>query len=1108
MILRKFAIVLSIFAVFASSFLGPARVSAQVTGATISGILTDSSGASIPNAQVSIKNEATNVTTNVTTNSDGFYTVPNLLPGTYEVILSAPGFATEVQSNIVLAVGANQVLPATMKVGQTTEKVVVTGEAPTVQLATSALGGEITGTTVRELPLNGRDWTQLATLQAGVTNVRTQASAQSATASRGNRGFGNQLTDSGHGPYQNNYRVNGIAVNDYTNTGPGSVLGVALGVDAIQEFSVLTSNYSAEYGRSSGAVINAITKSGANQFHGDAYWFLRDEGLDARNYFDTSLPPFHRNQFGASGGGPVKRNKAFIFGDYEGIRQNKSLTFHDFVPSSATRSGNLCSHPDGTCTPTAVAVDPLVRPFLALYPSPNSGIVGNGDIGVFNSSGLATLTENYVTIRGDYKISEKDALVVSWYRDEAPLSAPDALLDSTAKSSTNRQMASLEETHIFSPAFVNTARFGYSRSVGLVDQPGSALNPLAANLGLGAIPGRYAPILDVPGLTEMAGALGDASFDYHNWNSFQAYDDAFLTRGTHSLKMGFSVEREQYNVLDGFRANGNFTFPSLAGFLTNTPTSLTLLVPGTSSEVGNRQSLFGAYVQDDWHWRPNLTLNLGLRYEPTSLPAEAHNRFQALRDFFGGVPVPVKHLWDKNQTLLNFEPRVGLSWDPFRNGKTAVRGGFGIYDVLPIIWEWAFVNSAAVPFELIETQGSGLPPGSFPTGAVALVGSSLTQATVRYVGAGPGQLNPHRSYAMNWNLNIQREIAPSVTAEIGYEGSHSIHLPYTPDDYDVVLPTSTSAGFLWPCGPKDANGNCTLIGSSPRLNNNVGAIHATVWNDSASYQGLHAQVTKMMSHSFQVQGSYTWGKCIDNGPSAPLGDPFLNSPASLLFFDRHVQHGPCDFNVTHNFVLNYVWNIPTPKFGRVAKEVLGGWEVGGILTAATGTPFTLLMGGDPVGQIGSPWPEPDRLHGPGCNGNPVNPGNVNHYVKLNCFTPPTAPASFAPLCQPAAPTVAALIPNTCMNLFGNEGRNQLTGPGLVDLDFSLFKNFPIQKISESFNVQFRAEFFNIFNHPNFQAPVDNLQIFNQDGTPVPTGGAIDSTTTDPRQIQFGLKIVW
>ena len=361
---------------------------------------------------------------------------------------------------------------------------------------------------------------------------------------------------------------------------------------------------------------------------------------------------------------------------------------------------------------------------------------------------------------------------------------------------------------------------------------------------------------------------------------------------------------------------------------------------------------------------------------------------------------------------------------------------------------------------------------------------------------------------MNWNLNIQRQLFRSLTAEIGYEGSHSIHLPYTPDDYDVVLPTSTPAGFLWPCGPKDTNGNCTLIGSSPRLNNNVGDIHATVWSDSASYEGLHVQVTKTMSHGFQAQGSYTWGKCIDNGPSAPLGDPFLNSPASLLYFDRNVQHGACDFNVTHNFVLNYVWNIPAPHLGELARQVLGGWEIGGIFTAATGTPFTVLMGGDPVGQIGSAWPEPDRLRGPGCNGNPVNPGNVNQYVKVSCFSPPTAPASFAAVCQPAAPSVAAVIPNTCMNLFGNEGRNQLTGPGLMELDFSLFKNFPVKKISDSFSVQLRVEFFNIVNHPNFQAPVDNLQIFNQDGTPVPTGGAIDSTTTDPRQIQLGLKVVW
>jgi hypothetical protein len=947
---------------------------------------------------------------------------------------------------------------------------------------------------MRELPLNGRDWTQLAALQAGIVPARTQPSSGSqGTTPRGNRGFGNELSDAGHRPSENSYRINGISVVDYANEGPGNVLGASLGVDAIQEFSVITTNYTAEYGRASGAVINAITKSGTNQFHGDAFLFYRDKIFDAKNFFDTSLPPFHRSQFGGSVGGPIKKDKTFFFVSYEGIRQDKSFSFHNFVPSQAARSGSLCSTPDGTCTSKQITVDPSVAPFLGFYPLPNGSLIGNGDTGVFNTAGLAQFTENYVIARGDQKISDKDSLAVTWFRDKAPFESPDPLVNVLNELLTNRQTGAVEETHIFSSSLVNVARLAYSRSVGLNNVPVKAINPLAADHSFAAVPGGYAPILVVPGLTTMQGSLGAPSHTDHVFNSFQFYDDAFLTRGSHSLKFGFAAERMQYNVFSVSRANGSFQFPSLAGFLQNLPSSVSLSDPALTQEVGNRQTLFGVYLQDDWHWRPNLTLNLGLRYEPTTLPTEAHDKFQVVENFYGGGPVPVKTLWAHNQTLLDFAPRVGFSWDPFRSGKTAIRGAFGIFDVLPLIWQSGLNNASAVPFQFTETS-SNLPPGSFPSGAFALLGFNPMIANAAYY-----DQDPHRAYAMNWNLNVQREITPSLTVTLGYVGSHSVHESTSSDNANLVLPTLTSAGYLWPLP----------VGSGTRLNTSVGGLRAIRADGRGIYDGLHLQVRESMSHGFLAQGSYTWGKCFDYGSSQGVSDPFNNSIPSLLFFAPQVRHGLCDYNVGHNFVLNYIWDIPAPKFGGTAAQyILGGWEVGGIFTASTGTPFSLLIAGDPTGQGGDPWPFPDRLTGSGCTGNPVNAGNPNNYVKLNCFSPPVAPASFAALCQPAAPSVAAVIPNTCMNLFGNAGRNSIIGPGLVNLDFSLFKNFPVPRISESFKVQFRTEFFNVLNHPNFQSPLDNNYVFNQDGTPVGGAGSIDSTTTDSRQIQFALKVIW
>jgi hypothetical protein len=1083
-------------------------VYAQVAGATLDGTVADASGGGVPNANVSIKNTATGVVRDVVTDSGGFYSAPNLLPGTYDITVSARGFSTSLQTGLTLTVGATQALNIGLKIGRSNERVEVIAMAPGVQLVSSTLGAEVTATTIRELPLNGRDWTQLATLQPGVISVRVEAGP----SNRGNSGYGTLLTISGHQPFENNYRVDGLSINDYSNGSPGSTLGVNLGVDAIQEFSVLTGNYSAEYGRASGGVINAVTKSGTNQFHGDAYWFLRSKRLDARNYFDTTLPPFHRNQFGFSGGAPIVKNKTFIFADYEGIRQDKSDTFSNLVPSAAARAGTLCSQPDGTCQTSTITVDSKVKPYLGFWPLPNSGLIGNGDTGVFNTSGIERLSENYVTVRGDHHFSDKDSLAASWFYDKAPLTQPDPLVDVLTENFTLRQMYSVEETHIFTPALVNTARVGFNRVRALVTAPVSAINPLAKDASLGALPGRFAPELVVPGIATMDGSLGVISEDALTWSSYQAYDDAFLTRGTHSLKFGFAWEHMQDSEFSGAGANGSFTFPSLAGFLQNQPSTMTLDDPTSTRPIYVHQTLFGAYLQDDWHWRSNLTLNLGVRYEPVTLPTEAHNTFAVLTTLTSPVETPVKTLWASNQTLRNFQPRVGFAWDPFRNGKTAVRGGFGIFDVLPLSWEYTHQSTGVLPYEL-AVGSSTLSQGSFPTGAVSQIPfTDLTTVGNRYI-----EQHPHRNYAMNWNFNIQREMATNVTAAIAYVGSRSVHSPFSTDDSNMVIPTLTSAGYLWPCDqsvPGFPFTPCTgLGGPGARLNPNVGRIRATFWDNSSSYHGLQAGLAKRMSHGFQVQASYTWSKCIDMGSGSLLGDPYANSLSSLMFFNRRGRRGVCDFNITHNFVLNYLWQVPKPKFGgTVAQYTLGGWEVGGVINASTGSPFTVGVGGDPLGQNSTdPKDFASRVSGPGCS-NPVNSGDINNYLKLSCFSVPLVPASFAGGCQPAIGQDSngkpIAIPGTCMNLFGNAGRNTVVGPGLINFDFSAVKNNLIEKISETFNIQFRAEFFNILNHANFQAPLNNRILFDQNGAPVAGAGAIDTTSTPPRQIQLGLKVIW
>src|SRR3984893_5115006 len=441
----------------------PVPLPAQMVGGTLSGTVSDQSGGVVPQAAISVKNVATGITRTSTTSAAGFYSVPNLLPGIYEIKASARGFSTEVQTGVTLTVGEQQVLNFTLRVGQASQTVAVTTEAPNVELASSSISAVVNSTTVRELPLNGRSWTDLATLQPGVVPIQTQPSLSTSGSQRGHRGFGEQITIAGARPLQNNYRLDGISINDYSNSAPGSVLGGDLGVDAIEEFSVLTSNYSAEYGRTSGGVVNAITRSGTNQFHGGVYEFLRNSALDARNFFDGKIPPFRRNQFGVEAGGPIRKDKLFVFGYYEGIRQSKGISTPVTVPSVATRNGILCSAPDvGPCTgPTPIlgGVDTSVQKYLPFWPNASQIKAGtNGDLGIFNLVDQQVINENFFTTRGDDKISDKDSLAATYLGDVTPYNAPDSLNAVLITSKTNRQIATLEETHIFRPTLVNSAR--------------------------------------------------------------------------------------------------------------------------------------------------------------------------------------------------------------------------------------------------------------------------------------------------------------------------------------------------------------------------------------------------------------------------------------------------------------------------------------------------------------------------------------------------------------------------------------------------------------------------------------------------------------------------
>jgi hypothetical protein len=1079
---------------------------AQVSGGTLSGTISDPSGRAVPQAQVTVKNIATGVEKTFTTNSDGFYTAVNLLPGDYQVTISAAGFNTEVKTGITMNVGAQQTFDLVLHVGTVSHRVEVTTEAPAVEVTSSEISATVNATTVRELPLNGRSWTDLAALQPGVDTIQTQPSFTTG-ADRGNRGFGQQLTISGARPQQNNYRLDGVSLNDYANGAPGSVLGGNLGVDAIQEFSVLTSNYSAEYGKTSGGVVNAITRSGTNNFHGSVYEFLRNSALDARNFFEdptTRKAPFKRNQFGGAVGGPIIKNRTFFFVDFEGIRQSKGIAEVDVVPSNAARAGLLCSNPAGAdpsnpCTPTqlpasattdANGVDLKAKAYLPLYPVPNGSVLGNGDLATFTFAGQQIVNENFVTTRIDHRFSDKDGLFGTYLYDRTPYSSPDGMNNVLLGSTSARQIVAVEETHSFTPTFVNAVRFGFNHEAVNNNQSLKAINPVATDSSLASFAGRDAAQVQIAGTSLMPGGVGGLPTYLYDWNSYQVYDDAFVNRGTHTIKFGVAVERMLLKATALTDPSGIWQFSNVQNFLTNNPSRFQGGIVSTLSPRNIRQTIFGGYVQDDWRWRSNLTLNLGLRYEMASIPTELHGKLANLRNLTDATPHLGDPFFTGNPTTKNFEPRIGFAWDPFRNGRLAVRGGAGLFDVLPLPYQFILLVTQAAPFfEYTSIKNPGA--GTFFDGVLPPFPANKLRQTYT-------DPSPKRNYVTQWNLNVQYQLTSSLAAMAAYVGSRGVHQPFRVDDADMALPTLTSAGYLW-----DPNAS--------RLNDNYGSIRGMFYQGRSYFNALELQLAKRMSHGFQMQGTFTWGKSMDTSSATVAGDAFGNSISSLNWFDMRLTRGLSDFNVGRTLVINGTWDIATPKsLSGPARWFADGWELGTILTVSDGVPFTPTWGtgDDPaLTQNNDDWAFPNRLGGAGCQ-SLTNPGNPNNYIKTQCFAVPTAPnAAFftANNCQGGD-----LTNLQCFNLRGNAGRNILIGPGITNLDFSIFKNNHIKRISENFNVQFRAEVFNILNHANFAPPVtpDNTDIFFSDGTPTGVAGLLTRTTIPERQIQFAIKFIF
>ncbi len=1025
---------------------------AQTTTATLAGVVTDESGGGIPGTEVTVTNTDTGVKRSATADAVGRYRVSQLSPGPYEAAASVAGFETAVRRGITLQVGQEVNLGFTLKIGNVTEKVEVTSEAPLVDTSSSSVAGVVEQKRITELPLNGRDFSQLALVQPGVFSLRS-------TASSSQKGFGTRISMAGTRPEQTAWLLDGSNIRSFSNFGtPGNAAGVLLGVDAVREFQVLTSNYGAEFG-GSGGIISMVTKSGTNELHGTAYEFVRNDNLDARNFFDKKKPQLTRNQFGGSLGGPIRRDKTFIFGNYEGLRQVKGNTGTAFVPDANAHRGIL---PDGP-----VQIASSIRGFLDAYPLPNGPNIGGG-IGQYIAQKRATTRDDYVVVRADHHLSDRQTLFGRFTFDQSKSGTPNDLPVWISNVEVPTRYAAVEYERIISPVFLSTSRIAYNRTrLGsipelLIDAPKS-LYIFSEE--------RPASLSFTGGSTLFAG-IND-SFD-SAMNLYEVSQAFLVTRGAQSWKFGFTYTKQDLNARASSKRMGAAGWATLRAFLSDAPLeAMEVGVPGTTTQRSMRQSVYGAYFQNDWKIRPNLTVNLGVRYEPFTSPSEKWGRNSTVLNWRTATQYdygPNIKVWSSPASKY-FSPRIGFAWDLKGDGKTAIRGGFGIfYPVLgPPFYRSSVVKNPPYAGNIELPEGNNL--ASAPAYIRANGPARLTPAMVPdKTTFDTYQQNQDSQYEMKANLTVQRELGSNIAVSVGYLGSRSIHL--------------WSQMFANAVEPILVNGRPFVVAGSPRPNPKTGPGLARYTNAQAFYNGLQVEVKKRFSRGLQFQASYTVSKNIDNSTTGSASSDFNEGPSSQPY-DLNADRGLSALHQAQNLVINGSYLIPSPIQSGIGNSILGGWQVNSIFTAAAGTPFQVTVSGmnalDRGPTTGSQ--HPDLVAGRSFPS--LATGDPNGWIDVSAFTLP--PAGF----------------------YGNAGRNIVPGPGVMTVDFSLMKSTAVRK-SESLRVEFRADFFNLTNRSNFTSPpLNRTRVWNASNRRrVEGAGILTATSTTSRQMQFSLKLLF
>jgi hypothetical protein len=1033
---------------------------AQIVGGTISGTVKDTTGAALSGATVTVRQIETGATRTLTTGSDGRFYAPSVPVGDYSISVALASFETEHRGGISLTVAQSLQLAFVLSVEKVQQEVVVNAEPVSVNTTTQQTSGLIDERQVKELPLNGRSYDELLTLNPATVSYTSERSGGIGTS---NSSVGNMFAIGGRRPQDNLFLLNGI---EYTgasliNVTPGGTSGQLLGVDAVREFNVASDTYGASYGKRDGAQVSIVTTSGTNLLHGSAFEFLRNSALDARNYFDQgSIPEFQRNQFGGSLGGPIKRDKLFLFGNYEGFRQNWGLSAVTLVPDTQARLGYL---PNSSGTEQYVGVNAAVQPLLALWPVQNGPELGNG-IGEAFSHPKQIIREDFGTTRFDYNLGSKDLLFAVYTVDDSSANTPSQNPLSLIDESLREQVTSIQEQHVFSPSLLNTARFGYSRASYFftgytpVDLAGWVTSePIGAIVISGSTASNGASAITLAGTN--VGSNNLTARNLFTWD-----DHIYWSRGRHQVEAGVWLQRIQSNDLLAQDQYGQASFSTLESFLQGTVKTFTVVPSPT--ELGWRSLEGAAFIEDTVKLTPRLELRAGFRSESTNGWNEAQGRASNYIVTDGVLQTQPRiggSALTKNNAVWLPEPRVGFAWDVWGNGKTAVRGGFGIHHGLLDTLDYRLDQTA--PFNTAESiKNIAVSNLIITPGTPAPAGSLISPSNVQPDIATPAVLS--------WTLRVEQEISPRTSITVGYVGSHSYHQILSEDMNEPVPQVLADGTVYYPSGAQNAN---------PELANSTSWVSQGV----GLYNALEVDVRRSFGNGLQFRGNYTYAKNLDDG-SAWNTSVSGNTPAFVEFpLNPKLDWGPAATDVREMASVNASYELPFGPHRHFLNHasapvnvVASGWTASAIVTAQSGFPFSPQLGYNPTGNGDTRNPVRPNWN-PNFSGS-LYPRTANEYFNPEAFLPPAK------------------------GTYGNVSRDALTGPGLSELDFSGTKN---SHFTERVGLQFRAEFFNILNHTNFLTPNEVVYTSATSGIS-PTAGVVTATSTTTRQIQFGAKLLF